>query len=336
MPALHRQSVSASAALILLSVALSVLGCQSIPVDSGNEPAYRPCLYVIGDSTVASYPPERYPLTGWGQVLPELFDRDHIDIVNAARSGRSSKSFCEEGAWDPIRDQLRKGDYVFIQFGHNDSKKADLARYTEPYTSYQRHLLQYVVETRDRGAVPVLVTPIYRNAWEPNGRVKDTHGAYPPAMRTLAHRENVPLLDLHARTKERFQALGPERTRKLFLNCKKGVYPAYPDGKTDNTHPCEAGAREICRMIAAGLATLDLGLNTFLKADAAALHSPDGRQPPHGGAGTRGVRYSGHGVRRDSARGGTGGGRLCVSLRPQRAAIQSYGWPAWTGRFGAP
>ena len=139
--------------------------------------------------------------------------------------------------------------------------------YTEPETSFRHYLEEYVVETRARGAVPVLVTPIQRNAWGPNERLEDTHGAYPPAVRALAHEEDVLLLDLHAMTERRFETLGPGRTDLLFLHCREGEYPAYPEGKLDNTHLCEAGAREICRMIAKWVAKSDAGLRKYLRED---------------------------------------------------------------------
>lgn len=258
----------------IVCIALGALDCPDAPVGQTNEPDPRPHLYVIGDSTASNYPDSRHPLTGWGEALQEIFQEDRLCVVNAARSGRSSKSFYDEGAWNPVRDKLRKGDYVFIQFGHNDSKKADPKRYTEPEAGYQEYLQQYIGETRARGAVPVLVTSIYRNAWEPDGRVENTHGGYPDAMRALARREDVPLLDLHAMTGKHLQALGPDKSGRLFLHCKAGEFPAYPEGKTDNTHLCEAGAREICRMVAKRLATLDLGLKTYLKPDAEKVDSP--------------------------------------------------------------
>ncbi len=265
MRSLRSEKSVYTAAMVFAALALGVLGCQSIPAKEAAAPVCRPHLYVIGDSTVADYPVERYPLTGWGQKLPELFCGARIAVVNAARSGRSSRSFYEEGSWEPIRNQLRRGDYVFIQFGHNDSKKADPARHTEPGASYQDYLHRYVGAARARGAVPVLVTPVCRNVWESNGRLKDTHGDYPGAMRDLALRENVPLLDLHAMTQARFQTLGPEKASRLFMNCNPGEFPAYPDGRADNTHLCERGAREICRMIAAWIVKSGLGLEMYLK-----------------------------------------------------------------------
>jgi lysophospholipase L1-like esterase len=250
---------------VALVFALSALGCQGISVAKVNAPAHKPHLYAIGDSTVASFPADRYPLMGWGQVLQDIFNERELRVVNAARSGRSSRSFYEEGLWEPICNRLQRGDYVFIQFGHNDSKKADPTRYTDPETSFRRYLQKYVAEARARSALPVLVTPIHRNAWEPNGRLKDTHGAYPAAMRALAHEDDVPLLDLHAITGRHFQAIGPEKTSLLFLHCEEGEFPAYPEGKRDNTHLSETGAREICRIIAKWISGSDLGIATYLE-----------------------------------------------------------------------
>ena len=151
-------------------------------------PAAEPIrIALIGDSTVASYakPPEDRPdLTGWGQVLGELF-QEHVKVSNHAASGRSSKSFYDEGAWTPIRTALRAGDMVLIQFGHNDEKADDATRYTEPFTTFEQYLSIYIDDAIAKGATPILITPINRNNWS-NGTVRDTHGNYPVAMRQLA------------------------------------------------------------------------------------------------------------------------------------------------------
>lgn len=273
---LSSKQISQLKAILTLSVlSICVLGCQTVPLEQrpGTDEPLQ--VFLIGDSTVATFPPERHPLKGWGQLLHEFFVSDHVEIVNMARSGRSSKSYYDEGAWELVHAQLDKGDYVFIQFGHNDEKKADPTRYTAPYIDYQRQLLRYVQETRVRGAVPVLVTPLCRNIWVSPAHLKTTHGEYPDAMRALAKESHVPLLDLHAMTRKRFEELGPQKTHKLFMNLEKGVYPAYPEGKTDNTHLNIQGAREVCRLLVAGLEDLDLGLRSYLlKNQLPCVHEP--------------------------------------------------------------
>jgi lysophospholipase L1-like esterase len=222
-------------------------------------------LYVIGDSTAAAYGDERKPLTGWAEVLQTYFNDDCVIIEDRARSGRSSKSFLDEGAWTPIRDALKPGDFVFIQFGHNDMKSDDPARYTDPKTTYREFLTTYVNETRAAGAVPVLLTSINRYRWDENGAFVDTMGDYPQAVRELAELLGTPLIDLHRLTRERFEELGPERTRDLFLYLEKGESPNYPEGKEDGTHLCAEGAHEVSKLVVRAIRELELPLSNCLR-----------------------------------------------------------------------
>ena len=154
-------------------------------------------MHPIGDSTMADKPLEKpNPERGWGQLLPRYF-RDPAMVVNHAKNGRSSKSFRDEGLWQPVLDALRPGDFVIIQFGHNDEKKEDPTRYSDPKTTFRENLRRYVSETRAKGARPILATPINRREFDAEGKLKDTHGDYPPAVRAVAAEEKVPLLDLH-------------------------------------------------------------------------------------------------------------------------------------------
>ncbi|GMV95183.1 MAG: hypothetical protein AMXMBFR82_49610 [Candidatus Hydrogenedentota bacterium] len=252
--------------LICRIVILSVL--FALPSLAGYaDDVSVPRLYVIGDSTAASYPDDRHPLTGWAQVLQDYFDPACIVVDNRARSGRSSKSFLEEGAWTPIREALNPGDYVFIQFGHNDQKQEDSARYTDPATTYRAFLQQYVQETRDAGAIPVLLTSINRNGWNESGEFVDSMSAYPDAVRVLARDLETPLIDLHRLTRERFEAIGPERTRDLFLYLEKGESPNYPDGKVDGTHLCTKGAHEISGLVAGAILETGLPLRNCVTAE---------------------------------------------------------------------
>ncbi len=221
-------------------------------------------LYVIGDSTAAPYTPDRYPLTGWAQTLQDHFDRGKVVVADKAKSGRSSKSFLEEGSWAPVRDALKKGDYVFIQFGHNDSKQ-EPERRTEPGTTYKQFLKIYVDDSRARGAFPVIVTPINRNAWADDRTLAEFHGAYPQAAREAARELQVPLIDLNALTKSLMESWGPDKSKGLFMRLEKGEFPNFPDGATDNTHLQEKGAREICRLVAADIKARQLPLAAFVR-----------------------------------------------------------------------
>lgn len=211
-----------------------------------------PTVHLIGDSTVCIWASSYYPEMGWGQVFGRLFNTGSVTINNKAVSGTSSLSFYTSSArWAPVRNSLRSGDYVFIQFGHNDAKIG--SGYTEPYTTYQGYLTKYIDETRAKGAYPILVTPVERNLWS-GGKITASHGNYPDAMRKLAASKNVPLIDLTARSTARYQSLGQSyTTTRVFLNLTAGQFPNYPNGKKDNTHFQENGAKIVSVLVADGI-----------------------------------------------------------------------------------
>ena len=243
--------------VLLLLLITTVTSLQSF-ADATELASSVPTLYIIGDSTAASYPDDRSPLTGWAQVLHEYVDPERMLVENRARSGRSSRSFYDEGAWTPIREALRPHDWVFIQFGHNDEKKDDPDRFTDPATTFPAQLRRYVEETRAAGAHPVLLTPIPRNRWPWARKMGNTHGDYPDAVRALAQKMCVPLIDLHKLAQKRFERLGPDATTKLFMDLAPGEHPNYPEGKEDNTHLQKSGAREVCEVAVRGIKHLPI------------------------------------------------------------------------------
>jgi lysophospholipase L1-like esterase len=220
---------------------------------SGAAGAATPGIYVIGDSTASVYDKDLYPRMGWAQPLQDYFALACATVHDQALSGRSSKSFYDEGAWAPIRALLQRGDYVLIQFGHNDEKTDDSTLYTDPATTYPQYLTKYLDDAEAKGAIPVLLTSIARNKWS-NGRLMDTHGAYPDAVRALAAKRNVPLVDTTALTGEYFQRLGQSETTKLFMDLAAGQFPNYPNGNSDDTHLQEQGARSVAQLTLAELA----------------------------------------------------------------------------------
>jgi len=221
-------------------------------------------LYVLGDSTAANYSKYELPKAGWAQILQEFFDSKKIIIVNRAVSGRSSKSFFDEKQWDNIYRILKPGDFVFIQFGHNDEKKDDPYRYTDPATTYKEYLKIYINQSREKGAIPVLFTPIHRNSWA-DGKIKDTHKEYSDAVRVLAIETDVPLIDLADKTKKLFEDMGQDKMNKIFMIFKPGEHPKLPNGIRDNTHLQENGAREISRLAVEGIIELKLSIVSCLK-----------------------------------------------------------------------
>lgn len=208
-------------------------------------------VFLIGDSTCATKDlAKQNPERGWGQMFQPLFDGT-VTVENHAVNGRSSKSFRGEGRWDPILDRLHAGDWVFIQFGHNDQKVQDSSRYSAP-AQYAENLRRYVRETRAKGAVPVLLTPIVRRHFSGES-LDDTHGAYLDAVRRVAAGEQTPLIDAERLTRAWVAELGDEASKAFYMWVEEGTCPLCPEGRQDNTHLNVRGARSVARMIAAQL-----------------------------------------------------------------------------------
>ncbi|MEU0488328.1 rhamnogalacturonan acetylesterase [Nocardiopsis sp. NPDC006139] len=220
-----------------------------------SRPDRAPRLFVAGDSTASTYAAHEAPRAGWGQALG-LFLGGGATVDNRALSGASSKSFADLGLLDGVLADIRPGDHLLVSFGHNDSKSDDPARYTEPWSTYQEQLTAYLDGARERGARPVLVTSVERRRFTADGTPRESHGDYPAAMRALAEREGVPLVDLTALSLELWGGLGPEGTKGHFLWSEPGGHPNYPDGVQDNTHFQAHGAIEVARLVAAELKRL--------------------------------------------------------------------------------
>ena len=230
-----------------------------------NATAQKPTIYLIGDSTMANKKnPEENPEHGWGQVLPEFFN-DKISIDNRAVNGRSTKSFIDEGRWDSILKTLKKDDYVFIQFGHNDQKVKDPKRYTNPHTSYRNNLVKFVLEAREKGAIPVLFSSIVRRSFNEYGTLEDTHGVYPLEVRLVAQDYKVPFIDLQYLTEKLEISYGVEDSKKLHLHFEAGEHAFYPEGKHDNTHLSKFGAIKVAEMATRELKSKVYSLQLLIK-----------------------------------------------------------------------
>lgn len=232
---------------------------SEIIIDKAKNPIV---VYLAGDSTVCDQ--ENEPFAGWGQALPCFFKRG-VAVSNHAYSGRSSKSFIEERRLEKILETIKEGDYLFIQFGHNDQK--DDKRYTEAHTSYKIMLKVYIDEARKRGAIPVLITPVARRHFDENGRIvgAGVHYEYPNAMRQLAMEERVELIDLLEKSKKLLEEYGIRNSERLFVRAKPGEYPNFPDGIQDDTHFNEFGAYEMAKLVAEGIRKSSLALKEFLR-----------------------------------------------------------------------
>lgn len=200
-------------------------------------------VHYIGDSTVARNNIHSYPQTGMSQAL-SLYLKESVTVRSYAKNGRSTKSFLDEGRFGPVEAAMEPGDFLFIQFGHNDEKD-DLARHTDPETTFRENLLLFIRAARERGAKPVLLTPIARRLFDEAGNFRPgSHGAYPDAMRALAKDEDVPLIDLTEMTERFLPQLGDESSKPLFMWPK------------DNTHLKPEGAVKMAGFVAEGLQAL--------------------------------------------------------------------------------
>lgn len=280
------------------ALSLALLACAFSTLAQAASPPPRQ-VFIAGDSTASEYGPERAPREGWGQQLQTFLDDGYV-VRNHARSGRSSRSFVDEGWFDGMAKEMRAGDVLLIQFGHNDAKIEDPTRYNEPAKAFPEWLGRYLALARKKGATPILVTPVARRKFD-RGQLLDTHGVYAQAVRDLAAREHVALIDLTALSMDWLRAQGDEASKPYFMHV-----PAQQ--QTDDTHFQTRGAVMVACLVVAGWKQVDPALAAHVKRDtdcgapATALsdrkaqphpslvvHERDlaVQQPgPHGGAGT--------------------------------------------------
>ena len=210
-------------------------------------------IFLAGDSTMSIKETKAYPETGWGMPFVHFWDSS-VAVVNKAKNGRSTKTFISEGLWKSIIDEAAEGDYVFIQFGHNDEAKEKLERYTTP-AEYKANLLKFITETRGKKATPVLLTPVTRRRFDSTGNVMQTHEVYSTLVRETAKEQNTILIDADEKTRALLQEFGKKDSKLLFLQLKPGEHPNYPEGKDDNTHFNELGARLVAQIILSEIKT---------------------------------------------------------------------------------
>ncbi len=210
-----------------------------------------PDVYLIGDSTVQA---GGDPFYGWGSLL-QPFCRAGVHVFNHAKSGESSRSFWESGLFGPVRDALRPGDLLMIQFGHNDEK--DDHRHTVPSGSYVDFLCGYLDAAQERGAVAALITSVSRRFFLSDGSLLYTHGEYPQAVRALAQKRGVPCIDLKKLSRALYLSLGPAKTADMFVRLAPGTHLDFPDGHGDLTHFNRGGAEIIAGLVATAMLAED-------------------------------------------------------------------------------
>ncbi|HUR65533.1 MAG TPA: rhamnogalacturonan acetylesterase [Chitinophagaceae bacterium] len=215
-------------------------------------------IFLAGDSTMSVKDVKAYPETGWGMPFVNFWDSS-VTVVNRAKNGRSTKTFISEGLWKSIYNEAGEGDYVFIQFGHNDESVEKKERYSTPDT-FKMNLTRFIKETREKKATPILLTPVSRRKFGKEGNAMQTHEAYSALTREVAKEQNVLFIDLDEKSRALYQQFGPENSKLLFLQLKPGEHPNYPEGKEDNTHFNELGARLIAQLILKEIKGLNIDL----------------------------------------------------------------------------
>ena len=217
-------------------------------------------IWMIGDSTMSDYPESRAPLAGWGMPFASYF-RSGVIVRNEARSGMSTTSFLSEKHWHSFSGKIRKGDFVMIQFGHNDEARVENGNHRNtPLNEYKRNLNFFISETREKGAIAILITPVSRMKFDQNGNVQETHQQYTEAVYQVAKSQKAMLIDLDLESRRLYQKLGPKGTALLFMRINAGEHPNYPSGKIDNTHFNVYGAKKIAELVLKSIQTQQIPL----------------------------------------------------------------------------
>lgn len=219
-------------------------------------------IFLAGDSTIAIKEMKVYPETGWGMPFAFFWDSS-VTVVNKAKNGRSTKTFISEGLWKSIMEEVSAGDYVIIQFGHNDESVEKKERYSTPDT-FKINLTKFIVETRVKKAIPILLTPVSRRKFDKAGMALETHAMYSSLTREVAKEQDVLFFDLDEKSRALYQQFGDEQSKWLFLQLQPGEHPNYPDGKIDNTHFSELGARLIAQQVLAAIRQLPIDLKDYI------------------------------------------------------------------------
>ena len=238
--------------------------CAVLLAMSARAAGAAPVVYLAGDSTVMSYASANYPQQGWGGRIGDAFTSG-VTFSNHAIGGRSSKSFVDEGRLATILRVIKPGDYLFVQFGHNDDY-SDVRLHTDPFTSYKTYLAMYIDLPRQYGAIPVLVSPMGRRRYDSSGRFLNDFVNRTAAMQELAREKGVPLIDLNAKSIAYYNGVGVAATTDVFLWLGAGQYPRFPNGVTDGTHFQEYGAGQLARLVMQGIVENRLGIGSLIGA----------------------------------------------------------------------
>ena len=218
-------------------------------------------IWLCGDSTIAIKQTNTYPETGWGMPFVYFWDST-VQVNNLAKNGRSTKTFINEQLWQQVLDGAEEGDFVFIQFGHND-EVPEKKSYTNP-EDFKANLTRFIRETRALKATPILFTPVSRRQFDSVGIAVENHKAYDELVKEVANKEKVLFIDLDTKSRALYQSFGKDKSTLLFLQLQPGEHPNYPEGKIDNTHFSELGARLIAQLVLKEVKALNTNLNNHI------------------------------------------------------------------------
>ena len=227
------------------------------------SPVKIPTIFLAGNSTVVDQSSE--PWAAWGQMIPAFFQPGKIAIGNYAESGETLKAFKNERRLEKIWSMAKPGDFLFIEFAHNDQKPG--SNHLDPFTTYKQTLKEWIAEARKRGVTPVLVTSMHRRSFDSTGRIQNTLGDYPEAVRQTATEEKIAFIDLNAMSKTLYEALGPEKSIKAFVHFAANTYPNHPNDVKDNTHFSTYGAYQLASCVVKGIQENVPALAKLLKKD---------------------------------------------------------------------
>ena len=218
-------------------------------------------IFMAGDSTMSVKEIRAYPETGWGMPFAYFWDSS-VTVINKAKNGRSTKTFISEGLWGSIMQEAKEGDYIFIQFGHNDEVKEKTDRYSTP-DSFKINLTRFIADAKAKKTIPILLTPVSRRQFDSAGNAMQTH-VYSPYVKEVAKQEKVLFIDLDSLSIQLYQQMGKTNSSMLFMQLKPGEHPNYPQGKDDNTHFNELGARLVAQLVLKQLEAMHIELTDHL------------------------------------------------------------------------
>lgn len=228
------------------------------------QPEKKITIWLIGDSTVCDQPLDRAPVTGWGTPFSHYIDTT-ATVVNKARGGRSTRTFISEGRWKEVIDNMKKGDFLLIQFGHNDEAKEP--QYADRYTSvpdYKKNLKMFIAETRAKGGTPILISPVTRMRFNSDGVPQETHVEYTRAVKETGLEASASVIDLDGMSLKLLRELGPDKSQFLYMYVDSLQNPHYPKGRQDWTHFNEYGARRMAELVLNEIKRQDLSLADYI------------------------------------------------------------------------